>query len=95
MKRIAFALCLFALSAAAHAANIAGREVIIPVAGRMPGAFGTMWRTDLVVSNPSDHYPVTGEIIVHEIVTGDERVPFTLAPRATVKSGERRDQQSA
>ena len=45
MKRIAFAALLFLASSA-----FAG-EVLIPVAYRGPGAFGTNWRTDITISN--------------------------------------------
>ncbi|HEX7830626.1 MAG TPA: hypothetical protein VF787_13275 [Thermoanaerobaculia bacterium] len=35
-----------------YALHTGGSPVIIPVAGRFPGAGGTQWRTDLFVANP-------------------------------------------
>ena len=30
------------------------QRLVVPAVGRIPGAFGTFWRTDLIVRNPSD-----------------------------------------
>lgn len=38
---------------AANASELAGNDILIPVAGRTPGAEGSQWRTDLVVANVS------------------------------------------
>lgn len=34
-----------------HAADLAGSNVLVPIAGRTNGAFGSQWQTDLVVTN--------------------------------------------
>jgi hypothetical protein len=44
------------LAPAASAIELAGNDLIIPVAGRTPGANGTFWETDLVLSNLSPEY---------------------------------------
>src|SRR5688500_19448631 len=78
MRRIVLALVIAAFAAAfdAHALNIAGERVIIPVIGRFPGAGGTQWRTDLFLANPGSptyaltlrFYP-TGEAAIDRTVT--------------------------
>lgn len=54
MRRFAIVLFFLSFAAAheAHALNVAGETVIIPVIGRFPGAGGTQWRTDLFLANP-------------------------------------------
>lgn len=47
-------LVLAAIPAAAI--ELAGNDLIIPVAGRTPGAGGTFWETDLVLTNLSPEY---------------------------------------
>ncbi|HEX2062462.1 MAG TPA: DUF5719 family protein [Thermoanaerobaculia bacterium] len=44
--------CLLALSAASTHAL----EIVIPIAGRTPGANATLWRTDLVITNLTAEY---------------------------------------
>lgn len=54
MQRITRSLLLLSfllLSTAAGAAEVASRAVIVPSVGRVAGAFGSQWRTDLVVTN--------------------------------------------
>ena len=48
-KLIAVLLSLAALPALAI--ELAGREIVIPMAGRTQGAYGTEWKTDLILSN--------------------------------------------
>ena len=45
-------LILSAVPAAAY--DIGGTNLLIPIAGRTPGAHGTQWRTDLVITNLED-----------------------------------------
>lgn len=47
------ALLLFSLllTVSAHAADLAGPNVLVPIAGRTFGAHGSQWQTDLVVTN--------------------------------------------
>jgi hypothetical protein len=53
MRRFAIVCLLsFAVIHEAHALNVAGETVIVPVVGRFPGAGGTQWQTDLFLANP-------------------------------------------
>lgn len=56
MRNAALALLLLTLTASAHALDLAGRELFIPIAGRTPGAAGTFWQTDLVITSLSPEY---------------------------------------
>lgn len=51
MKRILLlaAVALFAFNAAAT--DFTSHHLLVPIAGRTPGAFGSQWKTDLVVTN--------------------------------------------
>jgi hypothetical protein len=49
MKR--FLLILILLAPIASASDFAGRNLLIPVAGRTPGGHGSMWKTDIYVTN--------------------------------------------
>lgn len=52
MKRVVMMLLAAAVLASPGSAfDLGGNNVLIPVVGRVPGGFGTEWRTDLVVSN--------------------------------------------
>jgi hypothetical protein len=48
---IAFLLSVLSTAAPVAAHDLGGNNLIIPIAGSAPGAFGTQWRTDLVVTN--------------------------------------------
>lgn len=54
--RLGVLLLLLVVPFSAHALDLAGRELFIPVAGRTPGAAGTMWETDLVITSHSPEY---------------------------------------
>ncbi|HUR83685.1 MAG TPA: protease inhibitor I9 family protein [Thermoanaerobaculia bacterium] len=43
-------------SLSANALEVASRDLFIPLAGRTPGANGTFWQTDLVITNHSPEY---------------------------------------
>lgn len=47
----------------AHAANFSGREIFIPIVGRTPGANGTQWRSDVILTNRSEDFATTVSII--------------------------------
>lgn len=49
--RSLFVLSLLLLSTVAGAAEVASHAVIVPSVGRVAGAFGSQWRTDLVITN--------------------------------------------
>jgi hypothetical protein len=44
-------LVAVAVTLSARATDLAGSNVLIPIAGRTAGAFGSQWQTDLVVTN--------------------------------------------
>ena len=76
-------LLLLALSAAARATDFAAPNVIVPIAGRTPGAFGSEWRTDLIVTNASR----SKSTVVYVVLFTPDRTQMTaseLAPRGTV-----------
>lgn len=56
MRRATLLVLLLTLTASAHALDLAGRELFIPAAGRIPGASGTFWQTDLVITSLSPEY---------------------------------------
>jgi len=74
---------LLALAAAAQATDFAGPNIIIPIAGRTPGAFGTEWRTDLVVTNASRSKAVTFGIVFLAAEASAQLTPVELQPRGT------------
>lgn len=51
MKRLLLIALLVLTALPASATDFAGHHLLIPVAGRTPGAFGSNWKTDLVVTN--------------------------------------------
>ena len=54
MRPISFLVALIlVLAPAAFAADTAGNAIFVPVVARTPGALGSEWRTDLVISNVS------------------------------------------
>jgi hypothetical protein len=54
MRAISFLVALIlVLAPAAFAADTAGNAIFVPVVSRTPGALGSEWRTDLVISNVS------------------------------------------
>lgn len=56
MKITALLVALLLLAPGASALDLAGRDLFIPIAGRTPGAGGTFWQTDLVITNLSSEY---------------------------------------
>lgn len=54
--RLAALALLLVVPLSAHALDLVGREIFIPVTGRTPGAAGTMWETDLVITSHSPEY---------------------------------------
>jgi hypothetical protein len=63
-RRLALLFLLLALAPSLLAIPLAGEDVLVPIAGRTPGANGTFWKTDLTISNLS---------------TVNETVPVTLS----------------
>ncbi len=82
MKHV-FLFSLF-LAVPLFATDVAGPSVVIPMAGRVPGAFGSQWQTDLVITNVSRHGPNVPVTMVFSRTDGIERVATTeLAPRTS------------
>ena len=69
----------------ALASDFAGPSVLIPIAGRTPGAFGSQWRTDLVVTNAArTGNPVPATIVFSRNDGARQIVNVELEPRASV-----------
>lgn len=69
----------------ASADDLASNHVLVPVVGRTPGAVGSQWRTDLVVTNLSDN--TVGAFAAHVTLMlpdGAVSVPVHLGLRETV-----------
>lgn len=76
-------LLFFMTPVTAGAADFRGNDLLIPVAGRTAGANGSIWRTDLTVTNLSS----TGPAMVIITFSGDGEQIFNsraLEPRQTV-----------
>ena len=56
MRKAALVLLLLTLTVSTHALDFVGRELFIPIGGRTPGAAGTFWQTDLVITSLSPEY---------------------------------------
>jgi len=67
-------LLAVALTGSVHAADLAGANLLIPIAGRTGGAFGSQWQTDLVITN-LDKDPVPVALTFYG--AGGERVSMT------------------
>jgi hypothetical protein len=58
--RTVLVLLVLALAGSVHAADLAGANILLPIAGRTGGAFGSQWQTDLVITNlEADPVPLT------------------------------------
>ncbi|HEV7768617.1 MAG TPA: hypothetical protein VGQ76_26710 [Thermoanaerobaculia bacterium] len=83
MRRFLLALlCLLPFVAhEAHALNISGETVVIPVIGRFPGAGGSQWQTDVFIANPSTStYPFT--LKFYPSGEGVQERTFTMEPNS-------------
>ena len=84
MRSLVFVLALLAASAVT-AADFTGNEIFIPVVTRVPGAFNSEWRTDLVITNRSE--TTASQVFVIYEPTGSHvpiQVSFQISPLATV-----------
>jgi hypothetical protein len=84
MRSLVFVLALLA-TFAATAADFSGGEIFIPVVTRVPGAFNSEWRTDLVITNRSE--TDSSQVVVIYEPAGSQapvQVSYTIGPRATV-----------
>ena len=77
--RFFIAAVLLLRASAALAVDFTGREVIVPIVGRTPGASGSMWQTDLMITNFTVEYSSTPVTV--EFFQGEDRASFELALR--------------
>lgn len=56
MRSLCVALLSICLLPTAHAADQAARELLIPIVGRSPGAFGSIWQCDVILTNTTPTY---------------------------------------
>lgn len=68
MKAALVAFVLFSTSLGMAAQDMGGANLLIPIAGRTAGAFGSQWRTDLVITN-LEIDPVNVHISFYESAT--------------------------
>jgi hypothetical protein len=59
-----------------HALELVGRELFLPIAGRTPGAAGTVWETDLFITNLSPEYAKLAVRV--EFHTGGAKESFNI-----------------
>lgn len=83
MRSLVLALSLLAASTVL-ATDFSGLEIIIPVVSRVPGANGTQWKTDLVVSNRSDVATTTVRMIYDAVGAVPIQSTVTLPPHGSV-----------
>src|SRR5687768_8333936 len=84
MRSLVFVLTLLAASAVA-ATDFTGNEIFIPVVSRVPGAFNSEWRTDLVITNRSEAEASQVVVIYEPIGTPvPVQVSFNVPARGTV-----------
>ena len=84
MRSLVFVLALLAASAVT-AADFTGHEIFIPVVSRVPGAFNSEWRTDLVISNRSES-EASQVVVIYEPAGSPApvQVSFQIPALATV-----------
>lgn len=68
----------------AEAIEFSGSELFIPVVTDGAGAFGSYWRTDVIISSRDEH--LTTDVVMFLNRSGFPTMPFreTLPPRATI-----------
>lgn len=76
--RLAALALLLVVPFPAYALDLAGRELFIPVAGRTPGAAGTMWETDLVLTSHSPEYSMLRVRVDFSTTTPDNTRTFEV-----------------
>lgn len=83
MKAALVALVLLATSLDVAAQDMGGANVLIPIAGRTAGAFGSEWRTDLVITN-LEIDPVNVHISFYESATKASFTNKVVPPNGTL-----------
>lgn len=64
MRIALLALVLSLIALPATAADLAGRDVLVPIVARTPGALGTNWFTDLVITNLTTTSPLRTRVFI-------------------------------
>ena len=67
---------LLGVALAAQAADLGGSNVLVPIAGRTTGSFGSQWQTDLVVTNLE---PAAVPLVLTYYGPGDEQSFTTMS----------------
>ncbi len=75
-KLLLIAILALTIASGASAIELAGHDLIIPIAGRTPGAGGTFWETDLVITNLSPEYAIL-HVTVETWIDG-EKLSFVV-----------------
>ena len=85
LLRAASAVLFFAIvpSATVSANDLSANDILVPVTARTPGAQGSVWRTDLTVTNVS-RMTTAGVVITFSDGDTESFVTRTLLPRQTV-----------
>ena len=84
MIRFVFPLLVSLVSLNVSATDFAGPNVLVPIAGRTPGALGSNWRTDLVITNVSRTKPVEAFVVFVLPDAQEQILQATIEPRASV-----------
>jgi hypothetical protein len=74
-------LVLLLVAPEVGATDVAGYDLLIPVVGRANGAHGSVWRTDLYVTN-AERRNLPAQTVT--IIAGDDIRQLDLPPRATI-----------
>lgn len=82
--RPALFLAALALAGVARASAFTGADLLIPIAGRTTGAYGTRWQTDLFISNNSRSAIEPFVVVFRRDGHPDALFSSTLQPRATL-----------
>lgn len=89
MKRIVLFAILALFAAKATATEFASHHLLVPIAGRTAGAFGSQWKTDLVVTNAArTGEPVSVQIFFIENGTLSQPVIANLWPRQSANMAD-------
>lgn len=82
MKNAVLLALAILIAPVVQATDFAGYDLLLPVAGRTPGVNGTLWRTDLYISNADRRSAAPGEMV--SIIYGQQVLHAQVPPRATV-----------
>lgn len=83
MRSLILVLALFS-TLTLQAADFSGLELFIPVVSRVPGANGTQWRTDLVISNRSEFESTSIKLVYDPVGASPSQSSFEVPARGSV-----------